>query len=142
MLGRLVASIVQAGETPGPERRVLPADGKITITDYGYRDWPAVLVQYTVPAGKRQSGPVCLMGADGQSIPAQVDGSQGRPDRRDADGLRLRTGDGGQWLSSNTREHSYPRSSFNSHARRGRIGCATKECYVLCQKTWESTHNP
>ena len=58
----------------GPQRRSLPADGKITITDYGYRDWPASLVEFTVPAGRLKPGPVCLTDASGTNIPAQVDG--------------------------------------------------------------------
>jgi hypothetical protein len=57
-----------------PVRRELPADGRVVIRDYGYRDWPTALVQYTVPAGKLKAGPMCLTTADGAAVPAQVDG--------------------------------------------------------------------
>jgi len=73
-VGVLVAWGGVGAEPSGPTRRVLPADGRIVITEYGVRDWPKALVQYTVPGAKLKPGSVCLLGADGQAVPAQVDG--------------------------------------------------------------------
>ncbi len=75
-LGFVLSTAACAAPPPaaGPQQNVLPADGNITITDYGYRDWPASLLHYTVPAGKMKPGPVCLVDAAGNPVPAQVDG--------------------------------------------------------------------
>jgi len=66
-----------AATTPaaGPQYRSVPDDGKITLTDYGCRDWGPDLVHYTVDPGRFKPGKVVLLGADGKAVPCQVDGN-------------------------------------------------------------------
>lgn len=56
-------------------RASVPADGKMTITDYGYRDWGPELVHYTVDAARFKPGQVVLVDAEGGLVPHQIDGS-------------------------------------------------------------------
>lgn len=51
----------------------VPADGRIVIRDYGYRDWGPELVHYTVDPAKFATGACGLNDADGKQIPCQVD---------------------------------------------------------------------
>jgi hypothetical protein len=51
------------------------ADGKITIIDYGYRDWPAELVHYTVDTKLFKPGKVVLCDGAGAEVPCQIDGN-------------------------------------------------------------------
>ncbi len=54
----------------------VPADGKIVITDYGYRDWAPALLRYQIGDRKMKQGPVALTDAAGKPVPAQVDGTE------------------------------------------------------------------
>lgn len=74
ILGAVLVGLSAAGlAAEGPTRQIWPANNTVTLRDYGYRDWPTALVQYTVPVGTLP-GPVCLKGTDGKPVPAQVDG--------------------------------------------------------------------
>ncbi len=53
----------------------VPADGNITLTDYGYRDWAAELVHYTVDTKLFKPGKVVLRDATGAEVPCQIDGN-------------------------------------------------------------------
>lgn len=63
-----------ARSATAPTRASVPADGKITIADYGYRDWGPQLVNYTVDAARFRPGAVVLVDADGRPVPFQIDG--------------------------------------------------------------------
>jgi len=43
-----------AAAEDAPQPRAVPPGGKITMTDYGYRDWGPALVHSPVPAGKHE----------------------------------------------------------------------------------------
>jgi hypothetical protein len=49
----------------------MPADGTITLTDYGYRDWGPEVVRYRVDAST-VAGPHALLGPDGKAVPFQI----------------------------------------------------------------------
>lgn len=66
------AAAYAAGE--GPARRSVPADEKLTITDYGYRDWGPEPVSYTLDAARAAAGVTVVDGA-GAPVPSQVDGN-------------------------------------------------------------------
>ena len=72
-LGLLAAGLTQAAPDP-MKMAVVPADGRITLTDYGYRDWGPELVQYKVDADKFKPGPVALVDGAGQAVAGQIDG--------------------------------------------------------------------
>ena len=82
-LGYLVAAIFLAAcsgcalaqKTNLPVRATVPADGKITITDYGYRDWGPELVNYTVDPARFRPGGAWLVDDKGQVVPFQIDGA-------------------------------------------------------------------
>ena len=57
------------------QRRSVPASGRITLTDYGYRDWGPELVQYTVDATKFHPGALVLLDNAGKSVPFQINGN-------------------------------------------------------------------
>ena len=57
-----------------PTRAGVPADGRIAITDYGYRDWGPELVNYTVDPARFRPGTAALVDADGRPVPFQIDG--------------------------------------------------------------------
>ena len=60
--------------SPAPDMAALPASGRITIADYGYRAWAPALLHYGVAARKLKDGPLCLLDEVGTPVPAQVDG--------------------------------------------------------------------
>lgn len=55
-------------------RSSVPANGILTITDYGFRDWGPQLVQYTVDTSRFRSGQCVLVGQQGHHVPCQIDG--------------------------------------------------------------------
>lgn len=66
---------VAAGAANPAGRASVPADGRITITDYGYRDWGPELVQYTVDTDRFDPDRVVLIDSQGGRVPCQIDGS-------------------------------------------------------------------
>ncbi len=72
LLVMAVAAAVQA-QTP-TVRAAVPADGKMTMTDYGYRDWGPDLVEYTIDPAKWGTT-VSVLDPAGKAEPAQVDGN-------------------------------------------------------------------
>lgn len=58
-----------------PGRASVPADGRITITDYGYRDWGPELVQYTVNTDRFKPDRVVLIDSQASRVPCQIDGN-------------------------------------------------------------------
>ncbi|MHB9134757.1 MAG: hypothetical protein ACYDBB_27115 [Armatimonadota bacterium] len=56
-------------------RALVPANGKMSITEYGYRDWGPELVEYTVDATKFKANAVALVDGAGTAIPFQIDGN-------------------------------------------------------------------
>ena len=64
-----------AAQAANPTARArVPADGKITITEYGYRDWGPELVNYTVDPARFAPGGAELLDAAGAMLPFQIDG--------------------------------------------------------------------
>ncbi len=55
--------------------RVVPQDGVITLTDYGYRDWDPELVHYLVAPAFFRAGHCVLRDAAGAEVPCQIDGN-------------------------------------------------------------------
>jgi hypothetical protein len=53
----------------------VPADGRITLTDYGYRDWAPDLLHYTVDTKAFKPGKVTLSDETGTPVPCQIDGT-------------------------------------------------------------------
>src|SRR5262245_8254498 len=73
VLGGILAMADDA-RVPDPiTRRAVPADGGLTITDYGYRDWGPELVQYIVDAQRFPPASTQLVDAAGQVVPCQID---------------------------------------------------------------------
>lgn len=63
------------GVTAARAYQPVPLDGKITLTDYGYRDWGPELVHYTVDPAKFRPGGCVLTDANGLEVPCQIDGN-------------------------------------------------------------------
>ncbi len=57
------------------KRKRVPANGKITITDYGYRDWGPELVHYTLNTKRFRPGRLALLDGTGKAVPFQIDGN-------------------------------------------------------------------
>jgi hypothetical protein len=55
-------------------RAAVPVDGKMTFTDYGYRDWGPDLVEYTIDPVK-WAGKLTVLDPAGKPVPCQVDGN-------------------------------------------------------------------
>lgn len=55
------------------QRSAVPANGVITLTDYGIRDWGPELVHYTVDTGKFPPGKLALISSDGNTVPFQIE---------------------------------------------------------------------
>jgi len=68
-----MAEYAEAGAPPQP--RAVPPDGKIAITDYGYRDWGPELVHYTVDPNVFRPGDAVLRDEAGGEVPCQIDGN-------------------------------------------------------------------
>ncbi len=54
-------------------RRTVPPDGRIAITDYGYRDWGPELVHYTLDTARFRPGELVLLDPAGRAVPFQID---------------------------------------------------------------------
>ena len=70
--------LLGAGAAAGVEdpirQAVVPDDGKITLADYGYRDWQGELVHYRVDTKRFRVGSLVLLDAAKQAVPFQIDG--------------------------------------------------------------------
>lgn len=53
----------------------VPADGRISVTDYGYRDWGPELVHYRVDLKRFQPDKVVLVDSRAEWVPHQFDGN-------------------------------------------------------------------
>ncbi len=74
LLLTLVSYGAGSAETLDPmTRAVVPADGGLSITDYGFRNWGPELVQYTVDTARFQPGQCALLNDQGQPVPCQID---------------------------------------------------------------------
>jgi hypothetical protein len=74
----LISSMVFAEKLqtmPTNQYSVVPTDGKITIIDYGYREWPAELLHYTIDTKVFKPGKVILRDEKGVEVPCQIDGN-------------------------------------------------------------------
>ena len=61
--------------TEFPYRRAaVPADGRLTLTDYDRRDWGPELVHYRLDTKAFVPGKLALLGPDGKAVPFQVEG--------------------------------------------------------------------
>ncbi len=69
----IIPAAANSGEpTMNPAiRAVVPIDGKMTVSDYGYRDWGPDLVEYAVDAAKWKDAVV--VDASGKPVPSQID---------------------------------------------------------------------
>ncbi|NQT88292.1 hypothetical protein HQ560_16105, partial [bacterium] len=56
-------------------RRSVPDDGRMAITDLGYREWAPELVHYRVDTARFVPGKLVLLDADGKAVPFQIDGN-------------------------------------------------------------------
>lgn len=68
----VMALPVGAGNLP---RRTVPEDGRITLTDYGNRDWGPELVQYQMDTQLFQPGHLVLTDGTGRPVPFQIEGN-------------------------------------------------------------------
>ena len=74
-LALLAFAISQAACMEGTRMgTVVPKDGRIRITDYGYRDWGPELVHYRLDTQRFPPGRLVLTDAAGKAVPFQVDG--------------------------------------------------------------------
>ncbi|HUT56336.1 MAG TPA: hypothetical protein VNA25_00515 [Phycisphaerae bacterium] len=55
-------------------RRTVPPDGRITLTDHGYRDWGPELVHYDLDTKAFRPGNLVLLDAAGRAVPFQGEG--------------------------------------------------------------------
>ena len=55
------------------QRRGVPDDGVITITDYGYRDWAPEPVNYLFDGGRFDRDSVSVEDERGGSVPVQIE---------------------------------------------------------------------
>ncbi len=69
----LTAAVATAASVTPTTPAELPADGVITLTDYGYRDWGPEPISYPL-AGKWKPGAFEVVDAEGNPVPFQVDG--------------------------------------------------------------------
>ncbi|OPZ25953.1 MAG: hypothetical protein BWZ02_02235 [Lentisphaerae bacterium ADurb.BinA184] len=71
----MAACVASAAPVPDPlTRRAVPADGKLTLTDYGIRGWGPELIHFTLDTKRFTPGQVTVIGPDGTAVPAQTDG--------------------------------------------------------------------
>lgn len=68
----LAGSLAWAAEDP-LQRAAVPDDGRLVLTEYGYRTWGPELVQYRVDTTRFRPGALALIGPDGQRVPFQID---------------------------------------------------------------------
>jgi hypothetical protein len=54
------------------EMALVPADGVIRLTEYGYRDWGPEVLQYRVDTKAFRPGKLALLGPDGAAVPFQI----------------------------------------------------------------------
>lgn len=54
-------------------RAAVPANGKLTLTDYDRRDWGPELVHYTLDTKTFVPGKLVLLGPDGKAVPFQIE---------------------------------------------------------------------
>lgn len=59
----------------GPGRAVVPANGAIVLTEYGYRNWGPELVHYQIDTRAFQPGKLALLNPSGTAIPFQITGN-------------------------------------------------------------------
>ncbi len=79
LLPSALALLVAAGAPAAAEdtmtRRAVPADGRIALTDYGYRDWWPELVHYALDTTRFRAGKLVLLDPSGRAVPFQVEGN-------------------------------------------------------------------
>jgi len=70
-----LAVALAATQPPGDPltRAVVPTDGRIVLTDYGYRDWGPELVHYGIDTRRFGPGRLVLLDAGGKAVPFQID---------------------------------------------------------------------
>ena len=56
-------------------RAAVPADGRLSLTEYDIRDWGPELVHYTLDTKAFAPGKLALLGPDGKAVPFQVEGN-------------------------------------------------------------------
>lgn len=66
LAGAAVAVSASPSPYEPPAMSPVPVDGRITITDYGYRDWPPALLHYSLGGRRLKAGPVALADKDGK----------------------------------------------------------------------------
>jgi hypothetical protein len=70
----LTPAVAAPAPAASPYRRAaVPADGKLTLTDYDLRDWGPELVHYTLDPTAFPPGKLVLHGPDGTAVPFQVE---------------------------------------------------------------------
>ncbi|MHB9024254.1 MAG: hypothetical protein ACYC7E_08770 [Armatimonadota bacterium] len=79
-LGLLIAAVLAccvlpAIAAPVIGRAAVPPDGKITLTEYGYRDWEPEPVSFTIDVKKFPPKDLRLTDGAGNRVPFQVDGN-------------------------------------------------------------------
>lgn len=73
-LGLVTSAVGAFGAVDSPYRRAsVPADGKITLTDFGLRPWGPELVHYTLDTGKFVPGTLAITGPEGKPVPFQIE---------------------------------------------------------------------
>jgi len=71
LLGAMISAGAQ-GMAPRDAYAPVPANGVITLTDYGFRDWGPELVHYTLDTQRFKPGKLVLLDGKGQAVPFQV----------------------------------------------------------------------
>jgi len=56
----------------------VPADGRITLTDYGYRNWGPEVVRYPIDTRKFPPGRLALLDEEGKAVPFQIQTAGGK----------------------------------------------------------------
>ena len=69
----LCLTAAAAGVDDPLRRAAVPDDGRITLTDYGYRDWGPELLEYRVDTKRFPPGRLVLLGPGGKAVPFQID---------------------------------------------------------------------
>ena len=72
VLSCLLAGTLACAAVDPMTRASVPADGRVTITDYGYREWVPELVQYRIDTNRFGPGSLVLLDGEGQAVPFQI----------------------------------------------------------------------
>lgn len=78
LIGLVVVTLSTTATSLAAAPTAVPADGRITLTDFAHRNWGPELVRYTLDTGRFPPGRLALLDDQGKAMPTQVKTTDGR----------------------------------------------------------------